>query len=96
MVAIGICNDRGPFNGFPGWDLGTYGYHADDGKVFNNEMIREWETFGPGDTVGCGVDFRNNTLFFTKNGKLQGMIYSAEVRTKSSQGLTMCVRDCIS
>lgn len=75
MVAIGICNDRRLLNGrFPGWDLGTYGYHADDGGIFNDGKIKEGETFGPGDTVGCGVDFRDNTLFFTKNGTSQGLI----------------------
>lgn len=76
-VAIGICEKGVPLNGrFPGWERGSYGYHGDDGNFFQE---RGWganygETYGPGDTVGCAVDLKNGAIFFTKNGKSQGII----------------------
>ena len=59
----------------PGW-LGTgaptWGYHGDDGKKFACSGSGEQYsgTYGLGDTVGCGVDFTNETIFYTKNGSL--------------------------
>jgi hypothetical protein len=60
-----------------GWYTGSYGYHSDDGEKFggDGEGSSYGETFGPGDIVGCGADFQNNTLFFTKNGVSQGKTY---------------------
>ena len=59
----------------PGWSTGSYGYHGDDGKLYN----KDWKTFGPHfttrETVGCGY-FRGHdnliTIFFTLNGKFLG------------------------
>jgi hypothetical protein len=59
----------------PGWHAGSWGYHGDDGKKFNAQGIGK--EFGPrygrGDIVGCGVDMRAKSAFFTKNGEYLGM-----------------------
>ena len=58
-----------PGNGAPSW-----GYHGDDGKKFANNSNYSGkkynEGYGPGDTVGCGVNFTDGTIFYTKNGTL--------------------------
>jgi len=62
-------------------DVGSsIAYHGDDGKVFRSEDGDELEdgdklygpTYSGGDVVGCGVDFVNGRIFFTKNGEFLG------------------------
>ena len=60
----------------PGWlrnGAPTWGYHGDDGKAFaNTDCTGEKYSvgYGPGDTIGCGVNFKDGTIFYTKNGTL--------------------------
>ncbi|KAI5811980.1 hypothetical protein BZA77DRAFT_253909 [Pyronema omphalodes] len=73
IVGLGLTN--GPLqclDRMPGWDHNTWGYHGDDGYKFHNTVHRLGfiETYGAGDTVGCGVIA--GRLFFTKNGKFLG------------------------
>ncbi|KAG0239098.1 hypothetical protein BGW41_007941 [Actinomortierella wolfii] len=60
-----------------GWDPNSWGYHGDDGHSFGGSG--RGKPFGPtfttGDTVGCGVNFRDNTLFYTKNGVYLGVAF---------------------
>jgi len=60
----------------PGWrDLGSIAYHGDDGKLFGSGDGDEppyGPTYTAGDVVGCGVDFVNDRIFFTKNGEFLG------------------------
>lgn len=58
----------------PGWEPESWGYHGDDGNCYSSH--NSGKQYGPpfttGDTVGCGVNFRLGTVFFTKNGVLLG------------------------
>ena len=53
----------------------SWGYHGDDGWVgsslygYHDERQIRSQTFGHGDTVGCGIDFRKGYIFWTKNGR---------------------------
>lgn len=84
-MGLGICTKNSPNEGMPGWVTGAVGYHADDGCLF--EQSGQGQSFGPhystGDTVGCGIDFHQNWIFFTRNGTLVGMFTSG----------TMLIRD---
>ncbi|OQR91381.1 hypothetical protein ACHHYP_04738 [Achlya hypogyna] len=54
---------------------GSFGYHGKEGTYFSGtEEPFALETFGPGDTVGCGISYKyvpneEPFLFFTKNGR---------------------------
>ncbi|CAM9715861.1 unnamed protein product [Ascophyllum nodosum] len=57
-VAIGLATERFPLEKKqPGWDPHSWGLHSDDGflhhRGFSNRTSPS--TFGPGDTVGCGL-----------------------------------------
>lgn len=55
---------------FTGWEKNSYGYHADDGCVFNSSGTGQQyaPTFSTADVVGCGFNLVDRSVFFTKNG----------------------------
>ena len=75
----------------PGWwcRVESYGYHGDDGRFFawknpGPSVGGDFDEvfgpkYGPGDVIGCGVDFANRTLFFTKNGEFLGALWSGGI-----------------
>jgi SPRY domain len=76
-VGIGFCQQplKSGKNWFPGLHppknpgIATWGYHSDDGLHQHppNSSLSDQVTFSGGDTVGCGVDFKNGEIFITKN-----------------------------
>jgi len=79
-VAIGLStNEFSITDKMPGWDKSSYGFHGDDGGIFhgNGDMIRRFgPKFGSGDTIGCGIDYANQGIFFTVNGKFLGYAWT--------------------
>ncbi|CUS15646.1 unnamed protein product [Tuber aestivum] len=80
VIAIGICTDVAPLEDqVPGMsELGSIAYHGDDGGFYHNGDGREiyGPTYSAGDVIGCGVDFVNDRIFFTKNGEFLGGLNS--------------------
>jgi SPRY domain len=78
-VAVGIGTESFPLqHRMPGWDQNSYGYHGDDGGIFhgNGSMIQQYNrTFGVNDTIGCGIDYIQNSIFFTLNGVFLGYAF---------------------
>ncbi|CUV04134.1 unnamed protein product [Cryptosporidium hominis] len=71
-ICIGLYRD-GCQKGISG-SFGSYAYknagklvHGCDEKEFSEQKV---ENFCIGDTVGCGIDFSNKVVFFTKNGRI--------------------------
>ncbi|KAG0339440.1 hypothetical protein BG000_002128 [Podila horticola] len=62
---------------YTGWEPQSWGYHGDDGNSFGG--CGNGRPFGPvfttGDTIGCGVNFRDMSLFYTKNGAYLGVAF---------------------
>lgn len=58
----------------PGWGEASVGYHSDDNTTFSKSQAKEnyGPRFGPGDVVGCGIDYQAKACFFTLNGKFLG------------------------
>eukprot|EP00544_Gedaniella_sp_CCMP2646_P010934 CAMPEP_0202480708 /NCGR_PEP_ID=MMETSP1361-20130828/583_1 /ASSEMBLY_ACC=CAM_ASM_000849 /TAXON_ID=210615 /ORGANISM="Staurosira complex sp., Strain CCMP2646" /LENGTH=490 /DNA_ID=CAMNT_0049108161 /DNA_START=82 /DNA_END=1554 /DNA_ORIENTATION=+ len=75
-IAIGVATSSFQLHSRkPGWDVHSFGYHGDDGGIFHasGDMTRRFgPSFGPGDTVGCGVDYVTGGVFFTLNGNFLG------------------------
>ncbi|GAB5356788.1 hypothetical protein AAMO2058_000319000 [Amorphochlora amoebiformis] len=77
-IAIGLARRSFLLTGKqPGWDSFSYGYHGDDGNIFHGSGMGEefGSAFGPGDVVGCGIDYTNRSIFFTKNGAFLGVAF---------------------
>ena len=78
MIGIGIVPVDQKMRGIPGMFNGSYGYYSDGTK-------HSWRTEGQGehygvpftrgDVIGCGWNMREGTIFFTKNGKHQGIAF---------------------
>lgn len=74
----------------------TWGFHSDDGFKYTYEDLSEkGELWGPiwgkGDTVGCGLDFAKNCIFYTKNGEFLGSAFD-NVRGKFFPVVGMAVQ----
>jgi len=75
-VAVGVATKTFQFQSrMPGWDQQSYGYHGDDGGIFHSSggMLKKFgPKYGPGDTVGCGIDYVSKGIFYTLNGEFLG------------------------
>ena len=81
-IAIGLGSDSFPLTGRqPGWDMHSFGYHSDDGRLFHGSGTRS-QPFGPrfavGDTVGCGISLTTRQIFYTHNGLFLGVAFVAK------------------
>lgn len=57
-----------------GCEKHSYGYHGQNGQLFQHGHGNQFgPTFTSPDIIGCGVNFSNNTAFFTKNGVSLGV-----------------------
>ncbi|KAI0146204.1 SPRY domain-containing protein [Xylariaceae sp. FL1272] len=75
-VCIGFASKNVALARPPGWEPESWGLHGDDGDLYaggnNGKKYGDSSTFGSGDVVGCGVNFRTGQAFFTKNGTRAG------------------------
>ncbi|KAI7906608.1 concanavalin A-like lectin/glucanase domain-containing protein [Cokeromyces recurvatus] len=76
-IGIGFCRKLNSLDRFPGWEEYSWGYHGETGKVYSGSGTGQnyGPKFGTGDIIGCGVDFRNMTAFYTKNGVYLGTAF---------------------
>jgi hypothetical protein len=74
MIGVGFSGPKVALSRIPGWEPDSFAYHGDDGQIFNNTTSGKnyGPKFGTLDVIGCGINFRTNTAFFTKNGHMLG------------------------
>jgi Ran-binding protein 9/10 len=74
IIGIGFCSGHVCIDAIlPGQRELTWGYHSDDGNVYENGAEMKYgPKFGKGDIVGCGVDWQIEAYFFTLNGQFLG------------------------
>ncbi|CAI2190375.1 1260_t:CDS:2, partial [Funneliformis geosporum] len=76
-IGIGFCTKSAGLNKMPGREYFSWGYHGGDGRIFFNSRIGK--PYGPkfmtGDTIGCCLNFRNNMVFYTRNGVNLGIAF---------------------
>uniref|UniRef100_A0A8C9HHM8 B30.2/SPRY domain-containing protein n=1 Tax=Piliocolobus tephrosceles TaxID=591936 RepID=A0A8C9HHM8_9PRIM len=59
----------------PGYDYNSFGYKNDDGKKIIDGKIENYSNgFTQNDIIGCGINYFDNSAFFTKNGKYLGKV----------------------
>jgi len=79
FIGIGLSASNSNLNCLPGWKHNTYGYHGDDGRLFEFSFDGRGKSYGPrfttNDTIGCGFNTSNRSCFFTKNGKYIGLAF---------------------
>ncbi|GJN70931.1 hypothetical protein PLIIFM63780_002477 [Purpureocillium lilacinum] len=83
-ISIGFSARNTALSRAVGWEPESWGYHGDDGRTYTGQNIgRNYgPTFSLGDVIGCGVNFRDHTAFFTKNGVKLGTAFTDVVRSK--------------
>ncbi|CAO3653548.1 unnamed protein product [Mucor fragilis] len=69
-IGIGFCRRINSLDRFPGWEEHSWGYHGENGHVFSGPGTEKayGPKYGTGDIIGCGIDFRDMSAFYTKNG----------------------------
>ncbi|KAJ2729184.1 hypothetical protein IW152_005716 [Coemansia sp. BCRC 34962] len=83
-IGVGLSQGNVAVHRLPGWDAGSWGYHGDDGNSFSGDGrgSRYGPGFTTGDTVGCGIDFTQRRIFFTRNGFFLGYAFDTIDTTK--------------
>eukprot|EP01119_Soliformovum_irregulare_P021857 TRINITY_DN7356_c0_g1_i1.p1 TRINITY_DN7356_c0_g1~~TRINITY_DN7356_c0_g1_i1.p1 ORF type:complete len:411 (-),score=88.29 TRINITY_DN7356_c0_g1_i1:526-1758(-) len=76
-ICVGLAEKTFSLERQPGWEEGSYGYLAEDGKKFGGNQRGEGysEGFTTGDVIGCGIIHVKQEIFFTKNGKYLGTAF---------------------
>ncbi|CAI2195632.1 16558_t:CDS:2, partial [Funneliformis geosporum] len=74
-IGIGFCTKSARLNKMPGFEDISWGYNGDDGKSYNAYGKPYGTGFMTGDTIGCCLNFRNNTVFYTRNGVNLGIAF---------------------
>ncbi|KAK6583314.1 hypothetical protein PZA11_004390 [Diplocarpon coronariae] len=76
-IGIGFSSKNVPLSRLPGWEPESWAYHGDDGHSFgcNSSGKHYGPPFNAGDIIGCGINFRTNSAFFTKNGDHLGTAF---------------------
>lgn len=74
LMAIGFTESGFKLGRHPGWEMNSFGFHAEDGRVCHGaiEGIPYGPRFGTHDIVGAGIDYAAQEIFFTKNGASLG------------------------
>ncbi|KID65885.1 Ankyrin repeat-containing domain protein, partial [Metarhizium hybridum] len=72
-LAVGFCREDTPLGSSADSSWGGWWYHGGNGHFGNQEDYVNpncGPKYGKGDVIGCGVNFKHRTAFYTKNGEI--------------------------
>eukprot|EP00696_Hemimastix_kukwesjijk_P019625 gnl/Hemi2/8952_TR3105_c0_g3_i1.p1 gnl/Hemi2/8952_TR3105_c0_g3~~gnl/Hemi2/8952_TR3105_c0_g3_i1.p1 ORF type:complete len:195 (-),score=56.50 gnl/Hemi2/8952_TR3105_c0_g3_i1:39-623(-) len=76
-MSIGLTDVQFDTSRQPGYEANSFGYLSEEGRKFNGSTLGR--SYGPkfsaGDTVGCGIHFARQEIFFTHNGRHLGTAF---------------------
>jgi len=77
FIGIGFAVQDVKLDRLPGWEPHSYGYHGDDGHVFNGRGTGRpyGPQFGTGDWIGVIYNRVERTISFTKKGYDLGVAF---------------------
>jgi hypothetical protein len=80
----GVPDDPTVEQGVPGATNSSYAYLLWDGNKVTGGLPAgdSWTSLSVGDTLGCGFNMTNKSIFFTRNGSMLGTAFE-DVTTKS-------------
>lgn len=77
LIGVGFSGSKVSLNKPPGWEAESWAYHGDDGFSFCQSF--PGKAYGPkynwNSTIGCGINFRTGSIFFTKDGNNLGVAF---------------------
>ncbi|PQE32903.1 Ankyrin repeat-containing domain protein [Rutstroemia sp. NJR-2017a WRK4] len=99
-LVVGFCDDKVPLHRMLGWNVGSWGFHSDDGRVFEDGE-QAWvgfpysKPYTADEVIGCGVNFAENSAFYTRGGKVIGQAFK-NIRGKLYPAISMDItqKDC--
>ncbi|OTN65735.1 Uncharacterized protein PKNOH_S100042400 [Plasmodium knowlesi] len=72
-IVIGMTSKNYTINKNPGYEYNSFGYKNDDGKKIIDSKLESYSNgYTKYDIIGCGINYFDNSAFFTKNGKFLG------------------------
>ncbi|KAG2388113.1 hypothetical protein C9374_000963 [Naegleria lovaniensis] len=78
-IMIGLTDEKSDFvnTRHPGYDANSFGLFGLDGAMYtNSKKVKSITTkFADGDVIGCGVNYNQKNIFFTKNGVSLGVAF---------------------
>ncbi|KAF2768842.1 SPRY-domain-containing protein [Teratosphaeria nubilosa] len=84
LIGIGFSSKKAGLNRLPGWESESWAYHGDDGFAF--ACTASGKAYGPRfssqDVVGCGINFRTGSAFFTRNGQYLGTAFTGVTKAE--------------
>ncbi|KAK0623858.1 ankyrin repeat-containing domain protein [Immersiella caudata] len=83
-IGVGFCEEVAETDTMLGRKEAAWGYHGDDGCLFgvntrSGSGLPYGPKYGEGDVIGCGVNFDQGTVFYTKNGNIIGRAFTGIV-----------------
>ena len=63
-IGVGLSAENATLSGLPGWNRNTYGYHGDDGHIFDEGTHGRGRHYGPRFTTNDVIGNKLNLMHY--------------------------------
>ncbi|KAI1115417.1 ankyrin repeat-containing domain protein [Nemania sp. NC0429] len=101
-ISVGFSDEKAPLDGVLGCENGTWGYYSKNGNLLRGGLddVPYGPKYNEGSVIGCGVNFKERTAFYTYDGEIigraftniQGRLYPAVSIDTRMAGYTVTAR----